>query len=487
LSDSELINILTRTTLTQLRSQDSDTLIPLYCVEYDNPDTKTTQSDRWSALTNIHILKQMITRIIFGPPKYILDLNISMGAREPEAERDAFMRTQLRVDTLFPPVLEGEESFARDKLGNKFFPESAVSTISAAYRDTWSTALLTLLSEILPFKAHADALIRLKQDWLPDEAIATLANDALFSGVGMYWTLHDSATFYQEERAGRPRTPASRPDVVKAWDLIVSKQTDFEELRAQELLGNKSRKEAANQLYQAVNTHACQLGLALTLGTINELAAKDDVGVVELAHAMANAINSWMDSKTSGDYDRRIALAKRRDRFPKNPLNVIANMDAPRAMQFRYFWLEILSSPQAEGHIEAVTTVIELRNLRDRARASYTDYIATEKAKALRTTNPEMTEPDRRERAQEETFKELRIALNRWFEIPVADIDAWRAAGSASTPNTEALETVDSTDMEREEETSDTDTVNVNDLIDPEANLASIHRCNSGVGIELIG
>ncbi len=44
LSDGELINILTRTTLTQLRNQADNEFLPLYCVEYDNPDTKKRRS-----------------------------------------------------------------------------------------------------------------------------------------------------------------------------------------------------------------------------------------------------------------------------------------------------------------------------------------------------------------------------------------------------------------------------------------------------------
>jgi DNA-sulfur modification-associated len=465
LSDSELVNILTRATLTQMRNQEEQAMMPLYCVEYDNPDTKTTQSARWSALTNIHIIKQMVNRVIFGPPKYVTDLKMQIGAREPEAERDAFMRTQLRLDSIFPPVLDGEEPFARDKIGNHSFPESAISKITDTYRDTWSTALLTLLSDTLPFKAHASALAKLKQNWLPDEAIATLAHDALFSGVGMYWTLRESAIYYQEERL--LNSTLERPDVVKAWDLIASKQAEFEDLRARELLGITGRKEISNQLYQAVNTHACQLGLALTLATVFELAPKNDVGIVELAHGMSAAINSWMNSKTTGIYDRRVALAKRRDDFPKNSLNVITNMDAPRAVQFRYFWLEILCSPEALPQVETVADAGILADLRNEARSAYADYIAGEKAKALRTTNPEKSDQQRRLLAKKEADKELRTALIRWFEIPARDIDAWLDARSPSGASGAG---VTETEDEDEESSSAPETVSIEDLLGPGAN-----------------
>ena len=209
------------------------------------------------------------------------------------------MRKQLEVDFLSPLTIQGDQPFSREHLGNENFPEAAVGPLSNAYRDTWSTALLTLLSEILPFRAHAKALTRLKTDWLQDDAIAALAHDALFSGVGMFWTLRESAIFWRDEMEGRSSASKSKPDVVKAWDMIVLKQVDFENLRAAELLGKKSERDRTNQLYQAVNTHACQLGLALTLATLHKRARAGSVGVVALAQGMARGINKWMNSRTT--------------------------------------------------------------------------------------------------------------------------------------------------------------------------------------------
>jgi hypothetical protein len=425
LSDGELVNILTRTTLTQLRNQASDAFLPLYSVEYDNPDTKTTQSARWSALTNIHILKQMVTRSIFGPPRYINDVTVPIGRREPEEEKNAFMRTQLGVDALFPPNIGGDQPFLREHLGNKNFPEAAVGALAGAYRDTWSAALLTLLSEILPFKAHARALARLKKDWLQDDAIAALAYDALFSGVGMFWTLKDSWSFWHDEVEGSPGDSKNKPDVVKAWDLIGAKQSDFESLRAEELLGNRNQQDAANQLYQAVNTHACQLGLALTLATLHRRACGSSVAVVSLAQRMADGINAWMASRTAGAYDRRLALSKRREGSPRHAFNVISNMDMPRAVQFRYFWLEILASGTAMEILGDMLDEGKLMRLRDEARGGYIAYVAGEKEKALRTTAPTLSASDRQERSVTEAEGEIRQAIIKWFDISAPEVDEW--------------------------------------------------------------
>ncbi|OCB56901.1 hypothetical protein A5677_17650 [Mycobacterium malmoense] len=458
LSDGELINILTRTTLTQLRNQDDDHYLPLYCVEYDNPGTKTTQSARWSALTNINALKEMVNRAVFGPSKYVNDVDVAIGSREPEELRNRFMREQLDVKSLFPPaIIDGDVSFSRDELGNKNFPESAVEKITQRYQNTWGRALLTLLSKIEPWAAHSRALSQLKETWLADDAIATLATEALFSGVGMYWTLRDSATHWQDEP---PATRSPKPDVVKAWDMISEKQGEFEYLRAHQLLGKRKRRDDANQVYQAMNTHACQLGIALTLATVFRKARSGEASVVDLADKMAQGINNWMLSKTTGDYDRRLALAKRRDDFPKHALNIVTNMDTPRAVQFRYFWLEILTSPQSLSELGGVVDEAGLKTLRDSARRAYVNYVAGEKSRALRTSHPELSEKQRKQQGLDDASTEVRQALIKWFDITAAEIDEWLKsdAGATSAEAVDEMQDGDTEEVEGGDSSDDSDT-----------------------------
>lgn len=470
LSDSELVNIFTRTVLTELKNQSTAEHIPLFCIEYDNPDTKTTQSARWSALTNIHILKQMVTRTIFGPPKYIVELNASIGAREPESEKNAYMRTQLAVDGLFGPVIDGDEPFKRDDLGNKSFPPNAVQPLANAFREGWGRALLILLSNVHPFKAHADALAQLKENWLPDEAIAQLAFDALFNGVGMYWTLRESANYYGELQQVAGAT-VLKPDVVKAWELIATKQKEFETIRATFLVGDPGKLSAANQMYLSANTHACQLGLALTLGSVNRFALIDSKSsVVSLARAMVSAVNTWMASRVSGQYDRRLVLAKQKDGWPNSPLNLIGNMDAPRAVQFRYFWLEILAAPEAAiDDLTSIVDVEKIREMRDEARRGYVDYIAREKLKALKTTQPQLSEQKRTSEASKQANSEVRSALSKWFGINAAEWAEWLSSGSSiggSGGDESEVEDgeVDGMDDDVEEPTDES--VSIEDLVD---------------------
>ena len=120
LSDNDLTNILARRLLSELRHDVNASLLPLYAVEYDNPDTKKTTSGRWSAITNIHNLKSMTSRVVFGPKQYVDEVNraITRG-RDRAQDRDSFMRTQLSVDKLFGPVLRDPhgQTFQRNDLG----------------------------------------------------------------------------------------------------------------------------------------------------------------------------------------------------------------------------------------------------------------------------------------------------------------------------------------------------------------------------------
>lgn len=426
LSDSQLINIFVRTALTELRNTADSGYMPLYCVEYDNPDTKTTQSARWSALTNIHAIKQMMLRSVFGPPKYINDLTASIGRRESEDLKDTMMRSQLRLADLFQYAVSESDGFPRDEIGNENFTPEIADILAVEFGKTWGAAILTLLSKIEPYAAHARALTQLKNAWLTDDAYTRLAHDALFGGVGMYWTLRDSAEHWRSGE-GASRVGVQVPDIVKAWDNIVERQKDFEALRAYEYLGSRSRVEQANQLFQSMNTHACQLGLALTLASIHKFAAKKDTSVLDLANAVVQTANSWFGSRTSGDYDSRLVLSKRGPHSPASPFNLIANMDMPRAVQFRYFWLEILSAESVSECISEYVDRTELLSLRDIARRVYVDYIASEKERALKTSDPDLNPDDRKTRAVEDSISEVRSALKWWFSFSKAELDQWFA------------------------------------------------------------
>ncbi|EFG78019.1 hypothetical protein HMPREF0591_2088 [Mycobacterium parascrofulaceum ATCC BAA-614] len=385
---------------------------------------------------------------MFGPPRYIERVDVPIGKREPNDVRDLFMRSQLGVKNLFKTTIvtdDGKE-FMRDHLGNTKFPDVSLPILVDAYQKTWGAAILLLLSNISPYRAHAQALAKLFAEWVGGDAVADLAREALFSGVGMYWTLRDSATFWQSVNT----KGTTKPDVVKAWDLLGKKQTEFEGLRAAEFLGSATKVDASNQLYQVINTQACQLGVALTLGTLRQF-VKPKVTVVDLGGAMAEGINTWMLSKTTGQYDRRLALARRLGNKPTHPWNLITNMDTPRAIQFRYFWLEILCSAEARPALDQVIDYDKVTPLRDKARSHYLDYVVKEKLRAMKTTHSSLTDAQRRIEAHTTAAKELRQGLLKWFSVSGDELTHWFNSESGSTAADSDYVEADAFDEESED------------------------------------
>ncbi|MFD2122736.1 hypothetical protein ACFSNO_30080 [Streptomyces cirratus] len=270
LSDAELSNVLTRSMLSELRSRSDDSYLPLYAVEYDNPEVNSYRPARWSVLTNINLLKMAVNRCIFGPSKYLTNVAQGISGKESDSQKDDFMRGQLEVATLFERYFEdGGISFDRDSLGDKQFPLGKMDAISARFKETWGRAILTLLSKTTPYAAHASALTKLKDDWHVADTFAALAHDALFGGVGVFWTLRDSHDHYLEHRdATDRRLPKS--DVIRAWEALKGKEEDFDQYRAQEYLASTrpERVKRCKDAYSVLNTHACQLGLIMTMGSL---------------------------------------------------------------------------------------------------------------------------------------------------------------------------------------------------------------------------
>jgi hypothetical protein len=438
LSDGELLNVFTRSLLSRLRTDRDGTHAPLYAVEYDHPDVKTTLSARWSAFTNIHILKGMVQRCLFGPEIYLTDVKSKISSQPIVNRMDDFMRRQLYLPACMPATITANgDTFKRDEIGNYDFPTAAVGDLRERFLDTWGQAFLTLLSGIKPYADHCKALTAIKDGWLRDEAIASLAYDALFGGVGMYWTLRASHEHFRREVARLPkgvRRPPT-PDIVRAWEHIEVQGANFQTHRALEYTGGRGGSEArkaADAVYQAVNTHACQIGLALTLATIAHSQVNSSGNwpqrvetLPTIAAAMRDAVNAWLASgPATGKHQRRFVFAKNHG---PTPLNIIANMDAPRSAEFRYFWLEILASQEAEELIGEVVNPAELRGLADRAREHYLDYWANQQQQALATLEPQLSEPDRRVKARERASKSLQKALSQWFGWSKDDYTAWLA------------------------------------------------------------
>ncbi|WP_371659486.1 hypothetical protein [Streptomyces sp. NBC_00280] len=431
LSDAELSNVLTRRMLSELRNDTSDSLLPIYAVEYDNPEVNSTRPARWSVLTNIHLLKFAVDRCVFGPPKYLNNVAQKIGGRLSQTELDTFMQRQLDLTSLFPDQFEdGGFTYQREKIGNTEFPLGQMDVISDRFAATWGRAILTLLSRTAPYAAHAKALTQSKDDWHIDDTGLTLAHDALFSGVGVFWTLRDSYEHYLEKKAAGLK--ATKSDVIRAWEALKGREETFETYRARAYLdsGRTGALKQSKAAYAVFNTHACQLGMVMTLGSLWELRKEQPGGVdinelPQFADALVAAWNAYFALEQGKAKDRRLAFNKS---DVSQPLNQIANMDTPQAVYFRYFWLQVLDTPEAWEHVAPwFANRSAFEDMLSTARGLYLGLCEEQQLKALKTRSPGVVDAKLRPEAEKVARAALARALKEWFYGTDEPYKSWLA------------------------------------------------------------
>lgn len=454
LSDTELINIFTRALLNRLRSKNPP--FPLYAVEYDNPDKESSRPVRWTVFTNITMLRSMVEKAVFGPSKYTQNMSATFGGRPNVADMNDYMRRQLLLEEIFPEEIGeiDERTVRRSAIANDHFPQynkKAQEKLVDRFMERWGESILHVLAELLPYKRHVEAVQEMWRGWLTDDAIASLAKDAMFEGVGMYWTLRESNTHWHEQDKARlpGEPPKDTPEIVKAWQVIESKGADFKTLRTKHLLGvtdaaSVTRSEA---LYTVANTYACQLGAVMTLATIH--ADQSKLTVMELAGVLTQAWNAAFKGTVAKGLDRRCILSKEE----KHPLNMIPKMDSPHAIYFRYFFLQLLAAPEAQAVWDGQLAPDALVQRIEEARWAYLKFLIKEKAKGYKRTQPSWKPVKREEKAKEAAANDLAGALKYWFKVPTADFDTW-LKGVETTPEQD-LDEEDTPEAESQDDSDD--------------------------------
>lgn len=362
LSDTQLDNIFARELLNRLRRDERwRNKFPLFGVEYDNPDKSSTSPRRWSVMTSLDIIKDAVVRTVFGPPKIINDTSASLQGKPALKEMDIRMRNQLQVNTLFPKEFhDGERLMICENLGNLDFPlndpEKTQRLLDKFYK-TWGVGILTLLSEVEPYKAHLRALQDRYTNWNPADNNSTLAKDALFEGVGMLWTIEEGHKLWQFEcknARDSKTTEPEQPDISKAWKILDEDQKPtFQKRRAKLYLNSESAQDLADceKLFKGLITYAAQVGLMLAWASLHSKAAPT-LNPSDLAEALAKAINATLTSGPKSARDRRRILLKKSEIKGFQPLNSLPKLEPVFASQYRYFWLELALAKEGRVHLE---------------------------------------------------------------------------------------------------------------------------------------
>jgi hypothetical protein len=448
LSDTEIINIFTRSLLNRLRQPSPP--LPLYAVEYDNPepDKEASKSVKWTVLTNLFLLKYAVQRCVFGPEEMVRSMgsSLSVAGRPNQKAADGYMRAQLRTDELFQEAIhDGDRTIERHRLGNRVFPRTQVQPLVDRFMERWGEAILTVLGGLGPYAAHSRALTVLRDTWLTDDAMSRLARDALFEGVGLYWTIADSYQAWEsrcaEARATKMMAEPPKTDIVRVWEIIREKSKPFDRIRAKEYLGLKKdlpdTEDETNSVllknlatfYRTVNTNACQLGALLGFAGVYHRAKLHEATHMGVASALVQAWNAALASSRTKTESRHLVLASKS--AIEKPLNRLPKLDTPFATYFRYFWLQLLSLDEARKELESYVDLASLDEMIEEARSHYAQFLFSEQEKIERGADADATKEEIADRARRKVVKELSESLSHWFALK-AD-DARRVAEAAMT------------------------------------------------------
>ncbi|WAG12367.1 hypothetical protein NRZ32_04300 [Aeromonas dhakensis] len=388
LSDSSLVDIFTREILN--RSKGGGNSLPIYAIEYDYPGegSSYTRPGKWSALINLNMLSLAVLRMTFGPSKYLDNMNISLGGKANWTEKNAFFRKKLDIENNIPYIISDEKGeYNRDDIKNDSFSSSVLPRLKELFWEKVGKQLSYITANIHPYKVHIDALNKLKHDWLDDDTVGALAKEAIYSGVGVYWTLRDTYQYWSEFENETPEAlelSLEKPDVIKAWQSVTHREMSFNETRNKMYYATRGNEiptnfKASVEVYNKTNTNAFYLGLMLTYMTLRQFASIKQENL-EFEKLFVQIFNTGLLAKNKKGKDRL-------DIFSTNiesPINLISKMDTKHFVFFRYFILEILnSSPLFESLEKFSINKSTLLKLVSDARKAYFSYLKNEEVKRL--------------------------------------------------------------------------------------------------------
>jgi hypothetical protein len=253
-----------------------------------------------------------------------------------------------------------------------------------------------------------------------------LAKEALFEGVGMYWTLEDGHDLWREQvhATQSGKTPPAQPEVSKAWGLIADiKSEEFFKERAKQYFGADDDETVvlSQQVFTALNTYAAQLGLVMTWASLRQL--HPSLQGDEIANVMIEGINAALTSGPNKSRDRRAIFAKDLPDREKT-FNKLPKMDTPFASYFRYFWIELLMLDDNQPKLAQAGLDLELlKKTRRTARWLYLGALATISANSLKQSSPELSDAERNEKGRAIVAKSMAKAFHHWFNLSTQSVE----------------------------------------------------------------
>ncbi len=418
LSDRDLPSIFVRSSLNKFRSGSS---FPIYAVEYDHPDSDEQSISKWSVITNVGNISTCVKRLLMGPPKYF-GMSSEIVGRESRSELGDTLRNSLNViEKLSSTEEEDGISYRRDELDATNFPPKRIELLTDLYSSGWGILIEKMFLELIPYATHAKALSQLYDGWSTVDATSRLAKDAVFEGVGVYWTLRDGDAHWRDlnaERAIRNSPPAPKTDVINSWEALTQKHAEFRKLRAALYLGSDSKDRESDAAFDMFKTAACQVGLVLAARALWETQNTRSYSLIpSFISTFISALNASLSN------GRQLVFAKL-DVNGKKRINLLDKLDTSKCVHFRYLWIQLLGTDEARKILSDASMTGDLDNLISVGRALYRKELINNMRKTFLRVHPN-DEPLALNLATLEVDQSLKDGLSKWFAIRAPEYAEW--------------------------------------------------------------
>ena len=367
--------------------------------------------------------------------KYVKNVTLKFRGRSNQKESDAYLREELEIKDWLPQEIEEEElegkfTFDTSNMGNENFPRSKVEEISSIFLESWGQVFLNLLTQFYPFQCHVEAVKSLEDSWnAAATSQAELAKDAMFKGLGIYWTLKEEYTKWNEENLFRKelgQDPLEKTETCKAWEIVLQKELEFRRDRARRIFAKKSDLnlayskdekllEASESIFSTLRTQAFVTGFILALASLKQELKYSLSNFQERAEEWLVLWNEFLlkNPKAVNIFNRR----------HENAFLRFSKLDSPYSVYFRYLAFEMLYSAGKEKLDNKELKAVKM--LVGKTRILYLDELVTQQVKALKKTNPEMKPKAIKDLATSKSKAMLEKLCKEWFSVSKNEFSEW--------------------------------------------------------------
>jgi hypothetical protein len=462
LADDQLVHFFTRDVLSKFRSSESP--LPIWCVEYDSADTRKLRPGRWSVVTNVLAIRDLVMYTVFPQPNQVTDVaaRIAPAGARPWIQIDQEFRDRFRTSEMFNlEEVEGDQLINRNEIGNRVFLPKVREELRVRFRSSWGTAIVTLFGELQPFVSHRDALLDVLDEWeSAGSSPGELAKSSLVEGTGLFTALYQAFTFWKEAAkhcADLGQAPPEKPPTVLAWDALEGRRVEFEKARSELLLGapileEEDRVETA-RVFDVITTRAFQIGLGLALVSVAEVAGWTVEDIADHVSQFVSILNEHLGTKTHAGRLRWCGFVRGSSYGVTTP-NHAPELNTPVAREFRYLFCEALCWSPTVGALEIPHEA--LLSVAEKGRMYMLESLEKQRKKELSAAGfvGDLAALD--VRAREEALAQIRGALTYWFGASEQSLDVWCAEQSlGAVPLDNEEEAEDESDGESNESFDD--------------------------------